>query len=128
MFNNYQQGKINSILYVFFEILQRSYKVVVLGALGMPGQAHPNWYYQFVENFCVYLQVKYQFISHAFLEILQRYSNLFWILRACLGIHNQNDSANFYKTSMFICMPKVKFIIHFFLEILHFKEPCNFIG
>ena len=25
-------------------------------------------------------------------------------------------------------MPKVKFIIHFFLEILHFKEPCNFIG
>ena len=29
---------------------------------------------------------------------------------------------------MFICMPKVKFIIHFFLEILHFKEPCNFIG
>ena len=29
---------------------------------------------------------------------------------------------------MFICMPKVKFIIHFFLEILHFKELCNFIG
>ena len=26
------------------------------------------------------------------------------------------------KTSMFICMPKVNFIIHFFLEILHFKE------
>ena len=25
-------------------------------------------------------------------------------------------------------MPKVKFIIHFFLEILHFKELCNFIG
>ena len=23
---------------------------------------------------------------------------------------------------MFICMPKVKFIIHFFLEILHFKN------
>ena len=22
-------------------------------------------------------------------------------------------------------IPKVKFIIHFFLEILHFKEPCN---
>ena len=29
---------------------------------------------------------------------------------------------------MFICMPKLKFIIHFFLEILHFKELCNFIG
>ena len=23
---------------------------------------------------------------------------------------------------------KVKFIIHFFLKISHFKEPCNFIG
>ena len=29
---------------------------------------------------------------------------------------------------MFICMPKVKFIIHFFLEILHFKKPCNYVG
>ena len=25
-------------------------------------------------------------------------------------------------------MPKAKFIIHFFLEISHFTEPCNFIG
>ena len=28
---------------------------------------------------------------------------------------------------MFICMPKINFIIHFFLEILHFKESCNLI-
>ena len=27
---------------------------------------------------------------------------------------------------MFICMPKVKFIIHFFLEILHFKKTLQF--
>ena len=52
-FDNYQQGKINSILYVFLEILQRYYKVVVLGALGMPGRAHPKWYYQFVEKCCL---------------------------------------------------------------------------
>ena len=32
------------------------------------------------------------------------------------------------KTSMFICMPTVHFIIHFFLKILNFKEPCNLIG
>ena len=78
-FDKYQQGKIISVLYVFLEILQRYYKVVVLGALGMPGHAHPKWYYQFVEKFCVYLQVKNQFHSqfHAFLEILQRYANLF---------------------------------------------------
>ena len=50
MFYNYQLGENNSILYVFFEILQRYYKVVVLGALGMPGHAQPKWYYQFVEN------------------------------------------------------------------------------
>ena len=25
-------------------------------------------------------------------------------------------------------MPKIHFIIHFFLEILHFKESCNLIG
>ena len=30
---------------------------------------------------------------------------------------------------MFIFMPKINFIIHFFLEILHFKESdCNLIG
>ena len=65
-FGNYQQGKINSILYVFLEILQRCYKVVALGALGMPGHALPKWYYQSVENFCVYLQVKNQFHSPCF--------------------------------------------------------------
>ena len=25
-------------------------------------------------------------------------------------------------------MPKIKFTINFFLEVLYFKEPCNFIG
>ena len=30
--------------------------------------------------------------------------------------------------SMFLCMLKINFIIHFFLTILHFKESCNFIG
>ena len=25
-------------------------------------------------------------------------------------------------------MPRIQFIIHFLLEILHFKEPCNLIG
>ena len=29
---------------------------------------------------------------------------------------------------MFIYIPKIHFIIHFFLEILHFKESCNLIG
>ena len=29
---------------------------------------------------------------------------------------------------MFICMSKINFIIHFFLETLHFKESCDVIG
>ena len=30
--------------------------------------------------------------------------------------------------NVFIFMPKTHVIIHFFLEILHFKESCNLIG
>ena len=33
-------------------------------------------------------------------------------------MHTKNDSAN---------LPKINFIINFFLEILHFKEYCNLI-
>ena len=65
--------------------------------------------------------------SHPFLETLQRYANLFCVFWACLVAQTQNDSINAYKTSMFICMPKINFIVHFFLEILHFKESCNLI-
>ena len=32
---------------------------------------------------------------------------------------SQNDTINLKKTLMFICMPKINFIIHFFLEILY---------
>ena len=72
---------------------------------------------------------KNSFILHALLEILQRCTNfLFWVLWSCLVAHTQNDSINLYKTLMFICMQKTNFIIHFFLEILHFKESCNLIG
>ena len=46
--------KINFIFHVFFEILQRYWKLVILGTLDMPGYAHPKWYYQLVENVCAY--------------------------------------------------------------------------
>ena len=32
------------------------------------------------------------------------------------------------KTSMFLCMQKINFIIHFFLTMLYLKESCNLIG
>ena len=96
-----------------------------------------NSFHQLEENFCVYLQAKNQLHPtlspppplRAFLEILQRYAKfLFWVFWASLVGHTQNDSINLQKTSMFICIPKTNFIIHFFLDILHFKESCNFIG
>ena len=62
------------------------------------------------------------------LEILQRYANLFWILSACLALHNQNDSIQFQKTLIFICMPKINFTIYISREVLHFKESSNLTG
>ena len=53
---------------------------------------------------------------------------LFWLLWAFLVMRTQNDGINLWKTSMFICIPKMNFIIHFFLEILHFRESCNLIS
>ena len=43
--------KINLILHVFFEILQRYCKLVIFGTLGIPGYAHPQWCYQLEEIF-----------------------------------------------------------------------------
>ena len=40
----------------------------------------------------------------------------------------QNDRITLQKTSMFTCMQKINFIIHFFFTILHFKESYNLIG
>ena len=48
------------------------------------------------------MQAKNQLHPHAFLEILQRYVNLFCALWACLVAHTQNDSINLYKNLMFI--------------------------
>ena len=47
--------KINLILHVFLEILQRYCELVVLGTLGIPDYAYPKWYHQLVENLDVYL-------------------------------------------------------------------------
>ena len=64
-----------------------------------------------------------------FLEILQRYVIfLLWVFWVCLAMNIQNDSINLYNIhSIFIFMPKIHFIIHFTLEIIHFKESCNLI-
>ena len=46
--------KINFILDIFLEILQRYCEIIVLGTLVMPDYTNIKWYYQFVENFCLF--------------------------------------------------------------------------
>ena len=68
----------NLILHIFLEILE----TYVLGTLCMPGYAHPKWYYQLVENFCVYLNAKKQLHPPCFSgyckDIQTSYSGHFW--------------------------------------------------
>ena len=60
-------GKRSTSSYTFsHEILQRYCKLIVLGTLAMPGYANPKWYFQLVENFCVYLQAKNQLHTPCF--------------------------------------------------------------
>ena len=47
--------KINFILHLSLEILHGYCKLFIFGASGMPGYAHPKWYYQLVESFRIYL-------------------------------------------------------------------------
>ena len=130
-------------------------KVVILGHLGMPGHKHLKWQYQFKKKktFIVYIQAKNQLrLSHFPWDtgkILQ--SCYFGHFGACLALHIQSDTINLQKTfvliykqksnfvahiflnnfislTVFICMPKISFIISFILEILHLKESSKLIG
>ena len=119
--------KIKFIFDIFLEILQRYCEIIFLGTLVMPDYTNPEWYYQFVENFCSFAGKKKQLhplLPSPFLEILQRYANLCWVLWSWLVAHTQNDIISLQKTSMFICMPKINFSIHFFLEIYILKNPA----
>ena len=59
------------------------------------------------KTFVFICRQKLNFIPYAFIEILQRYANLFWLLWACLVTLTQNDSITVQKTSMFTCMQKI---------------------
>ena len=120
--------KTKFIHHIFLEILQRYCKLIVLGPLDMPGYTRPKRYYQLVENLRVYLQAKKQFHPSCFTGDIAKIYKLILVLWACLVAHTQNDSINLCKTLMFISMLKTNLIIHFFLEILHFKESGNLIG
>ena len=58
IFDVYLHAKINFILQIFPEILQRYCQLFTLGTLNMRGYSHLKWHYQLVENFDVYLRAK----------------------------------------------------------------------
>ena len=72
-------------------ILHRYCKLVVLGIFGMPGYAHRK-ISLYRKPSCLSAEKKINFIPHAFLKILQRLANLFWVLWAYLVTHTQNGS------------------------------------
>ena len=86
------------------------------------------------------LRQKINFSRHIFLEILERYCKL--AILGTLGMPGfahpkgyyhlvENFSVYLQLTSsptFFIYMPKINFIIPFFIELLHSKESCTLIG
>ena len=57
-------AKLHFITHFFLKILLRNNILVILSNLHMAGYTHLKWYYQVVENFCVYLQKK----KHGFIK------------------------------------------------------------
>ena len=118
--------KINFILDVFLEILQRYCKLVVFGTLGLSGYAYPKSFSR--KRLCLSggkkstsspmllwehskdMQTYFGYFGHALLhspKIMVSPCRRLRCLSAC---------------------KKINFIIHFFLMVLHFKESCNLIG
>ena len=102
--------KINFILKIFFEILQKCCKIVILGTLVMPVYPYPKWYHQLVQNLCIYLKEKNQLHSTCFSGNIAKICKICKLLiLGILGVSGYFGS-----------------IVHSILEILHFKESCNF--
>ena len=95
--------------------------------MDMTGNTNPKWYYQLVENVCVYFQAKNQLKPPPpvlFWRYCEDINFLFCVLWVCLVGHTQNDSINLYKTSMFICMPKKLSLFTSFLRYYSLKNPA----
>ena len=74
-------------------MLQRYRKFVVLGASGCLAMHTQSDTINLLKMLVFISRQKINFIPHAFREILQIYASLlFWVLWACLVIHNLNDS------------------------------------
>ena len=112
----------------FLTILQRNRKFVILGNLVMPGHTHLKFYYSSKKPLmCIYRQKKLKLAPTFFCRYCKHMQNLFGYF-GYAWLPKPNMTVNLQKILMFICMPKIHFIIHVFLDILHFKKPCKLIG
>ena len=116
--------KINFILYVFLEMLRRRCscdfgyfgmgwlrtRKVILSTCrklsGLSAGKNSTSFPTFLWSYCKDMQISYfGYFEYAWLRTPKMITS----------------------TSMFICIPKINFLIHFFFQILHFKESCNLI-
>ena len=73
--------KIIFIPALFLEILQRYYKLIILGTLGKLGPTHQKQWHQPVENVYVYLQTKGQLDPPIFFT----YITFYRVLQSAIG-------------------------------------------
>ena len=124
-FDIHHQAKNNCILPVFLEILQRYCKLVVFGTFGHVWLRTPKVILSSCKTLLSFSAGKK---STSFLMLLWRYCKDMQTYFRYFGHAWLHSPKMIVSTSMFICMQKMNFIIHFFLKILQFKESCNGIG
>ena len=112
--------KIDFILPVFLEILQRYCKLVVLVTMGMFDHPPSKMIALIYRKISCLSACKKSISSLIFFSkyCKEMADLLFWVIWACLATHILNDSINLRKSSMFICKLKINFILPVFLEIL----------
>ena len=107
--------KINFIFHLFLGILQKSWKLIILGTLGINVYAYPKWYYQLVKNVCVYLQAKNQLQNSCFSGDNAKICKLLCTLKTIVS--------SCRKSLMFTHMPKIISSLTTFLRYYTLKNP-----
>ena len=122
----HRRNKIN----IFLKILQKYYRLPTLGILNMSGYFYQNNNAKKLQkldrNFDVYLHAKKSTSSlTSFMRYYKEIANLlFWKFWECLSIRIKKHCINLKETFMLICMQKVNFIPHFFLDIFQTNRTC----
>ena len=117
------------ILSIFLEILQRYCKFVILGTLNKPAYK-PKMILAPCRKLSYLSAGKGAFSSPMFFQGYRKdmQTSYFGYLRHAWLRTPKMIKPTYVKIFLFLCMPKINFIIDFFLEILHFKESCNSIS